>query len=142
MLVMLDAGTVGALMRGHAGIDARLLALDPAHWCISAITHAQICADPELRDDESSAALTAQAFFEIATTSPWDAAAATAYGAVRAQLDSAGTSFGLFDAMAASHAVALGAVLVTSEGHKFRGIRGLLTEDWVGNSGMPVTTGR
>ena len=41
-LYMLDTNTVSAALRGTTGLDKRLQQLDPAQWCISAITRAEL----------------------------------------------------------------------------------------------------
>jgi len=62
---------------------------------------------------------------------PFDALAAARFGAVAAALASAGTPIGQMDAMIASHALALGATLVTNNETQFSTVRGLAVENWV-----------
>ena len=130
-LYMLDTNAVSAVMRGNPLMDEKLRQLDTADWCISAVTHSEICFGLALRPEASTLARTAGAFFAVATTLPWDAAAAQAHGRLRAGLRQAGTPIGDFDEMIAAHALSVGAVLVTDNERHFRRIDGLTVENWV-----------
>ncbi len=130
-LYMLDTNAVSAVMRGNASMDERLLQLDPADWCLSAVTHSEICFGLALRPHAATLARAARAFFAVATTLPWDTAAAEVHGRLRAQLREAGTPIGDFDEMIAAHALSVGAVLVTDNERHFRRIEGLVVENWI-----------
>jgi len=130
-LYMLDTNAVSAVMRGNPLMDERLLQLDPADWCISAVTHSEICYGLALRPEATTLIRAADAFLAVATTLAWDAAAAAAHGRLRAQLRQAGTPIGDFDEMIAAHALSLGAVLVTDNERHFRRISGLHVENWI-----------
>lgn len=129
-LYMLDTNAVGEVMRGNPVMDQRLVKLEPADWCISAITHAEIAFGLAKRPEATRLARAAAAFFEIARTLPWDAAAAEAHGKLRARLQQAGTPIGDFDEMIAAHALAVSAVLVTSKVRHFERVQGLRVENW------------
>jgi len=60
---------------------------------------------------------------------PWDSEAAQQYGQLRAALEREGRPLGNLDTMIAAHALALGAVLVTSD-RAFSRIKKLKVEDW------------
>jgi tRNA(fMet)-specific endonuclease VapC len=130
-LYMLDTNAVSTVMRGNASIDQRLLQLDPADWCISAVTYSEICFGLSLRPHASALARAARAFFAVATTLPWDKSAAEVHGRLRAQLREAGTPIGDFDEMIAAHALSVGAILVRDNERYFRRIDGLVVENWV-----------
>ena len=83
---MLDTNAVSAVMRGNPLMDERLLQLDPADWCISAVTHSEICYGLSLRPEATTLIRAADAFLAVATTLAWDATAAAAHGRLRAQL--------------------------------------------------------
>ncbi|MBL8911559.1 MAG: type II toxin-antitoxin system VapC family toxin [Archangium sp.] len=55
---------------------------------------------------------------------------ALSYGRVRAALETHGKGIGPLDTIIASHAVALGAVLVTNNLREFGRVKGLRLEDW------------
>lgn len=137
MLYMLDTNAVSEVMKGNHVMDHRLEGLDPSEWCISAITHAEICFGLAKRPEATRIARAAAAFFEIARTMPWDVVAAEAHGKLRARLQRAGTPIGDFDEMIAAHALALGAVLVTANERHFDRVDGLDVVNWVrmGGSG-------
>lgn len=130
-LYMLDTNAVSAVMRGNPLMDERLLQLDPADWCISAVTHSEICYGLSLRPEATTLIRAADAFLAVATTLAWDATAAAAHGRLRAQLRQAGTPIGDFDEMIAAHALSVGAVLVTGNERLFRRIPGLAVENWI-----------
>ena len=130
-LYILDTTAVSAVMRGNPLMDERLLQLDPADWCISAVTHSEICYGLALRPEATTLIRAADAFLAVATTLAWDAAAAATHGRLRAQLRQAGTPIGDFDEMIAAHALSLGAVLVTDNERHFRRISGLSVENWI-----------
>lgn len=130
-MYMLDTNVVSAVMRGNAFADERLLQLDPEDWCISAITHSEICYGLALRPEATSLRRAAEAFLAVATTLAWDDVAASAHGTLRAQLRQAGTPIGDFDEMIAAHALSIGAVLVTDNERHFRRIAGLQVENWI-----------
>jgi tRNA(fMet)-specific endonuclease VapC len=130
-LYMLDTNAVSAVMRGNPLMDERLLQLDPADWCISAVTHSEICYGLSLRPEATTLIRAADAFLAVATTLAWDATAAAAHGRLRAQLRQAGTPIGDFDEMIAAHALSVGAVLVTGNERHFKRISGLVVENWI-----------
>jgi tRNA(fMet)-specific endonuclease VapC len=62
---------------------------------------------------------------------PFDAAAATHAGRIRADLARAGTPIGPYDQMIAGHARSLGLTLVSNNLREFERVQGLLMENWV-----------
>ncbi len=62
---------------------------------------------------------------------PWEAPADTAYGAVRAALEAAGTPIGANDLLIAAQTLALDMVLVTNNEREFARVRGLKIENWL-----------
>ena len=62
---------------------------------------------------------------------PFDAAAATHAGRIRAELARAGTPIGPYDQMIAGHARGLGLTLVSNNLREFERVQGLLMENWV-----------
>ena len=69
--------------------------------------------------------------FEIAS---FDELAAREYGPVRAALAKRGTSIGPLDTLIASHALSLGAILVTHNRREFSRISSLQVDDWIGRT--------
>ena len=62
---------------------------------------------------------------------PFDAAAAIAYGPIRATLERQGTPIGAMDLLIAAHAVSLGVTLVTNNTREFGRVPGLQVDNWV-----------
>ena len=61
----------------------------------------------------------------------FDEKAASAYGAVRADLEDAGRLIGPLDTQIGAHALSLDTVLVTDNTTEFRRIKGLKVENWL-----------
>jgi tRNA(fMet)-specific endonuclease VapC len=128
---MIDTNTASAALRGMASVDEHLQTLEPAQWCISAITRAELRYGVALKPEATRLARVVEAFLHATTTMPWDEAAADAHGKLRAQLRRSGTPIGDFDEMIAGHALALGAVLITDNVKHFRQVKGLSIENWI-----------
>ena len=62
---------------------------------------------------------------------PFDVPADAEYGAIRAELEAAGTSIGSNDLLIAAHACATGATIVTANADEFKRVRGLKVENWL-----------
>jgi predicted nucleic acid-binding protein len=61
---------------------------------------------------------------------PWDAEAATHFSRIAVDLHRSGSPIGSMDTMIAGHAIAVGAVLVTSNERHFARVTGLKIENW------------
>lgn len=130
-MYMLDTNIASAAVRGDMALDERLDRLSPAQWCISAITRAELRYGLALKPAAVRLASVVEAFLQSAVVVPWEAAAADAHGALRAELKRSGTPIGAYDEMIAAHALALGAVLVTDNVKHFERVPGLRWENWL-----------
>ena len=72
-----------------------------------------------------------EGFTRGAVFEPIDVAIASAYGEIRAELESLGTPIGANDLWIAAQARATKCVLVTHDVDEFKRVRGLKVEDWV-----------
>lgn len=130
-LYLLDTNIASAALRGDAAVDARLGALRPGDWCISAVTRAELRFGLAKRPDAVRLKQLVEAFLALARTEPWSAAAADRHGALRAHLQARGERIGDFDEMIAAHALALGAVMVTDNVRHFSRVPGLDVANWL-----------
>lgn len=131
MLYMLDTNAASEAIRGNGLFDARLQALPPEQWCISAVTSSELRYGIARRPEAVRLTRLVEEFLRIATVVPWDAQAAHQHGILRAHLKAQGTPIGDFDEMIAAHALTLNAVLVTDNTRHFQRIPGLPLENWL-----------
>lgn len=128
---MLDTNAASAVIKGHEQAEQRLQALPMDGWCISAITRSELRFGINLKPEATRLARIVNAWLDLAPVAPWDTAAADAHAQLRAQLQLAGTTIGVFDEMIAGHALALGAVVVTNNVRHFSRVKHLVIEDWL-----------
>lgn len=70
-------------------------------------------------------------FLEYLEVLPWPSEAGPMYGRIRAHLKISGTPIGAMDLLIASHALFLGAVLVTDNIREFGRVPDLKVENWL-----------
>lgn len=130
MRVMLDTNTCIFAINNNYIVRARFITEHPLGISISAICEAELWFGVENSKTPEKNAKTLRSFLAIVEIIPFDTLAAAEYGRVRTKLKRAGTPIGDRDTFIASHAKALGLVLVTSNVKEFRHVEGLLLEDW------------
>jgi tRNA(fMet)-specific endonuclease VapC len=94
---------------------------------VSAITAAELRVGSRTSKDPEADDRIVDVFLTQVSVVPFDEAAAIAYGAI---VRRGGMQRGSFDRLIAAHAVALGLTLVTNNERHFRGIQGLIVENW------------
>jgi tRNA(fMet)-specific endonuclease VapC len=129
-LFMLDTNMVSFALRGSDNIDAKLQALQPGQWCISAVTYSEILYGLHRRPEAVRLRRLVKAFLEVTAVMPWDKPAAEAHARIRAALAAAGTPIGNADEMIAGHALSPGAALITDKIKHFQRVEGLSIENW------------
>ena len=113
---MLDTNIASFIVRGpNAALQARLEAAPMAALCVSAITEAELLFGLARRPEATALKTAVQAFLRHVEVLPWDSAAASAYGELRATLESHGTPLGNLDTLIAAHALATGSTLVSND---------------------------
>jgi len=126
---LLDTNTVSHLIKGHPLVARRVVAAPMASLCISAITAGELFFGLARRPDAKRLQRVVREFLRRVDVLPWDDGIAERYGTLRAELQTQGKNLGSLDLLIAAHALAIGAVLVTSD-RAFGHVAGLAVEDW------------
>lgn len=129
-LFMLDTDSVSFALRGHGRVGEELSRRAPSTVCVSSITVAELRFGAEKRRSKKiHAAL--RSFFSAVQVMPFDTSAAERFGEVAAALSEAGVPIGQMDTLIASHALSLGATLVSNNQKHFSKVAGLKLDNWV-----------
>ena len=127
---LLDTNTASYVIRGvPPQVRSRLVQVPMHALAVSAITEAELRFGAERHPRPQGLRAVVDAFLARLEVLAWDSAAARVYGRVRADLTARGGALGAMDMLIAAHALATGAVLVTSD-RAFGRIDGLSVEDW------------
>lgn len=114
-------------------VQARFQALQPEEWAISAMTYAEILTGLEPLPTQHPLRFKSSRFLFSATVLPWPAEAASAYASIRHRTHQ--QPLDALDALIASHAIAIDAVLVTNNIRHFGRVGAPLRfENWVSTS--------
>jgi tRNA(fMet)-specific endonuclease VapC len=129
-LYLLDTNTVSHIVKGNSSsVDKHLVKAPMSKLSISSVTEGELRYGVARRPEASRLQIIVNAFLQHVTILPWDSRAAQEYGDLRATLEQKGRPMGNLDTMIAAHALALRAVLVTSD-RAFSRIEKLKVEDW------------
>jgi tRNA(fMet)-specific endonuclease VapC len=127
---LLDTNTVSFHIRhSSALLQRRLRAIPAASVALSVITEMEI-RHGLARDPVLKIASSIEGFFQGITILALTSEAARYYAKIRAELEALGTPIGPLDLLIASHALSLGATLITTALGGFRRVTGLRCEDW------------
>jgi tRNA(fMet)-specific endonuclease VapC len=126
---MLDTSTVSHLLRRHPAVTQRLVAAPITAMCISAITQGELLFGLARRPDARALHDAVWQFLRRVDVLPWDAATSEGYGRARAASEGQGRVLASMDLLIGTHALSIGAVLVTSD-RAFAQLPGLSIEDW------------
>ena len=135
MSYMLDTNICIYLMRHHPPeVRTRFAKLRRGDVVMSAVTLAELLYGVERcpPDTRAANADAVQRLTERVPALPFDAAAAQAYGPLRAGATRDRKRDAL-DQLIAAHAVSIHATLVTNNEADFTGFEGLMVENWVGS---------
>jgi tRNA(fMet)-specific endonuclease VapC len=128
---MLDTNIISDLIRKPQGKAARRIArVGENNICTSVIVAAELrygCA----KSGSKRLLKTVEDLLGEITVLPFDVPADAEYGAIRSELETAGTPIGSNDLLIAAHACATGATIVTANANEFKRIRGLKVENWL-----------
>lgn len=129
MLYLLDTDTVSFALRGEGDVAEVLLSRKPSQLAVSSLTVGELRFGAEKRKSKKLHGLIDSFLTGIGVVA-FDLDAANHFGKLCAQLARRGTPIGIVDTMIASHALALGRVLVTNNTRHFTKVAGLSVENW------------
>ena len=134
MLAMLDTKILVYVLKRrpqHQTVVDRYDAADARLTCISSITLAELRFGVEQSLIRNLTQAKLDRLVAALTVAPFEAAAAHAYGVLRATLQKAGKLIGPLDMLIAGHAISLGATLVSNNMREFSRVPGLRVENWL-----------
>jgi tRNA(fMet)-specific endonuclease VapC len=127
---LLDTNTASYVIKGNVpGVRERLLKVPMAQVAISAVTEAELRFGVARRPEATRLQTAIEEFLLRIEVLPWGSEAAQHYAQLRAALERQGETMGNLDMMIAAHALALPAVLVTSD-RAFGRVKRLRIQDW------------
>lgn len=130
MRYLLDTNTASYIIKGTVPrVRERLARVAPSEVAISVITEAELRFGVAKNPGAIRVKAAVEEFLRFTAIRDWNSDAALVYAEIRNSIESEGHPMGNLDLMIASHAVALGAVLVTGD-RVFRWVKGLRIDDW------------
>ena len=126
---MLDTNTVSHLIKGHSVVAQHVVAVPMASLCISVITEGELFFGLAKRPDAKRLHTAVREFLRRVDVLPWESVIAERYGTVRADMEGKGKILAPLDMLIATHALALGVILVTND-QAFGQVATLHVEDW------------
>lgn len=126
---MLDTNTLSYLVQGNPAVAQRVVATPMATLCMSSITEGELLFGLAKRPAARKLHAVVQELLRRVDVLPWDHTAAERYGVIRAEMTTRGKILAPLDLLIATHALSIGAVLVTSD-KAFAQVPGLSVEDW------------
>ncbi len=128
---MLDTNMASYIVRGPSPtLASRLVSIPIAQLCVSSITQGELLYGLARKPGATNLQTAVRELLMRVDVLPWDSAAATRYGVLRAALEASGTPLGNLDTLIAAHALAADAVLVTHD-QAFARVPTLVVENWV-----------
>lgn len=126
---MLDTNTLSYLVQSHPVVVRRVVAVPMAALCMSSITEAELLFGLAKRPAAKRLHAIVRELLQRVDVLPWDHAAAERYGITRADLVRKGKILAPLDLLISTHALSMGAILVTSDS-VFAQVPDLVVEDW------------
>jgi tRNA(fMet)-specific endonuclease VapC len=126
---MLDTNMVSYLIRQHRNVVQHVVELPMSLMCVSSVTAGELYFGLARLPAAHRLHTGVGEFLTRVDILPWDIEVAEQYGVFKARLQRQGKALAPLDLLIAAHALAVGAVLVTSD-RAFRQIGGLQIEDW------------
>jgi tRNA(fMet)-specific endonuclease VapC len=130
MLYLLDTNTASFVIKGNVpGVRQHLSRVPMGQVAISTVTEAELRFGIARRPDAVRLKTIVGQFLLRVEILPWDSRAAASYALLRSSLERQGLSLANLDLMIAAQAVAVDAVLVSSD-RAFRRVKQLKLADW------------
>ena len=126
---MLDTNTVSHLIKGHPSVTRRVAVMPMEHLCVSSITEGELLFGVAKRPEAMRLGEIVREFLQRVDSLPWDSRVAAHYGSLRSGWAGKGKNLAPLDLLIATHAIAVGTILVTND-QAFGHITGLQLEDW------------
>ena len=127
---MLDTDVCIFVMSGRGAALAARFEREADGLSLSSVTLAELACGVEKSAARARDAAALAAFAARVALLDFDAAAAGAYGLLRAGLERKGSVIGPYDLMIAAHAMSRGLAVVTDNRREFDRVEGLAVEDW------------
>jgi len=128
---LLDTNILIALLRGKGEAARPRLKAASGQMAVSTITTMELEFGLAVSGASERQRLQLQSLIGLMTVLPFDEAAATNAGRLRAQLSQQGTTIGPYDALIAGQARCLGLIMVTANVSEFARVPGLIVENWL-----------
>ena len=129
---LLDSNVLIAAIKGEpAALLNRLAGLAPERLCLSAVVLAELFTGAEKSRDAERRRADLDELTQGMEVLPFDTGDASAYGRLRAILETKGEGIGPLDMLIAAQAVNRGLVMVTANLKEFRRVPGLKCENWL-----------
>jgi tRNA(fMet)-specific endonuclease VapC len=127
---LLDTDTCVDLLRNVSPVIEKLRALAPDDCGISSITSFELFVGAARARDPRREAQKVERLLDVVEEISFDPDAARRAGALRFELETAGTPIGPYDLLIAGQALVLDLTLVTANTEEFGHVPGLLLEKW------------
>ena len=131
MLYMLDTNICSYIIRNRPqSIKEKLQEVEENHTvALSSIVVSELLYGATKKDSPKLIKIVS-AFIDNFIIYDYSKVSAKSYGNIRTDLEKKGKIIGANDLLIASHALSLGAVLVTNNTREFERVEGLVLEDW------------
>lgn len=127
---MLDTNMVIYTIKNRPQQVRELFNRHSGHLCISAVTLGELIYGAEKSSQPERNLNDIEGLIARLDVLPFEEAAASHFGQIRAELAKIGQPIGSYDLMIAGHARALGLILVTNNLREFQRVSGLRLENW------------
>jgi tRNA(fMet)-specific endonuclease VapC len=131
MIYLLDTNAcIVYLNRPMSLVRQKLQSLSPQDIAVCSVVKAELFYGAMRSNNTTRTLALQEAFLNNFVSLPFDDAAATIYGRIRAELAASGTPIGPYDLQIAAIAMANNLILVTHNTGEFSRVNGLQIEDW------------